>query len=81
MQPGVVRGPSPRAYSPSAKRRLAGALVARTTDRRAPRLRGGEAEDYDDRTIDELRVRAAEFDIEGRSSMSNDELINALRQH
>lgn len=43
--------------------------------------RGGEVEDYDGRTVDELRERAAELDIEGRSSMSKDELIAALRHH
>ena len=43
--------------------------------------RGGHAEDYEDRTVDELSERAAELDIEGRSSMSTDELIDALRHH
>jgi hypothetical protein len=43
--------------------------------------RGGEARDHDDRTVEELRQRAAELDIEGRSSMSKDELIDALRNH
>lgn len=43
--------------------------------------RGGEAADYDDRTVEELRERAAELDIEGRSSMSKSELIDALRNH
>ena len=43
--------------------------------------RGGSAEDYDDRTVDELRKRAAELDIEGRSSMTKSELIDALRNH
>ncbi|EON25694.1 MULTISPECIES: DUF7218 family protein [Nocardioides] len=43
--------------------------------------RGGEATDYDDRTVEELRERAAELDIEGRSQMSKDELIEALRHH
>ena len=43
--------------------------------------KGGKAEDYDDRTVDELRERAAEIGIEGRSGMSKDELISALRDH
>jgi hypothetical protein len=43
--------------------------------------KGGEAEDYEDRTVDELRERAAELDIEGRSEMDKDELIDALRNH
>lgn len=43
--------------------------------------RGGEAPDYENRTVEELRERAAELDIEGRSSMSKDELISALRDH
>jgi hypothetical protein len=36
---------------------------------------------YEERTIEELRERAAELQIEGRSSMSKDELIAALRDH
>ena len=43
--------------------------------------RGGRAQDYEDRTVDELRERAAELDIEGRSSMTKAELIDALRHH
>lgn len=43
--------------------------------------RGGEAADYDERTVDELRERAAELGIERRTSMSKDELIDALRNH
>lgn len=43
--------------------------------------RGGDAKDYEDRTVEELRERAAELDIEGRSSMTKAELIDALRHH
>jgi hypothetical protein len=35
---------------------------------------------YEDRSIEELRERARELDIEGRSTMTKDELIAALRQ-
>jgi hypothetical protein len=43
--------------------------------------RGGKGESYEDRTVDELRERAAEIGIEGRSKMSKDGLIDALRNH
>jgi hypothetical protein len=43
--------------------------------------RGGEAENYEDRTREELEERAAEIGIEGRSNMSKGELIDALRNH
>jgi hypothetical protein len=43
--------------------------------------KGGQAEDYDERTKDELEDRARELGIEGYSEMSKDELINALRNH
>lgn len=43
--------------------------------------RGGEAKDYDSRSVDELHDRAKELGIEGHSSMDKDELIDALRNH
>ena len=43
----------------------------RTPDRRT----------YEERTLEELRERAGELQLEGRSTMSKDELIAALRQH
>jgi hypothetical protein len=46
------------------------------TQDRAPDRRS-----YEERSLEELRERARELDIEGRSSMSRDELIAALRQH
>ena len=43
--------------------------------------KGGKAEDYEDRTKDELMQRAREVGIEGRSKMDKSELIDALRNH
>lgn len=43
--------------------------------------RGGEAEDYEDRTVDELRERAKELDIQGYSDLRKAELIELLRNH
>ena len=43
--------------------------------------RGGRSGSYDDWTVDDLRERAEELDVEGRSSMSKDDLIEALRNH
>jgi hypothetical protein len=41
--------------------------------------KGGESGSYDDWTVEELRDRAAELDVEGRSDMNKSELIEALR--
>jgi hypothetical protein len=43
----------------------------RTPDRRA----------YEERTLEELQKRAGELQLQGRSAMSKDELIAALRKH
>jgi hypothetical protein len=43
--------------------------------------RGGKAEDYDDRTVDELRSRAKELGLQGYSGKKKSELINLLRNH
>jgi hypothetical protein len=58
-------------------RRVAGLVQAaqagqeRTPDRRT----------YEEGTLEQLRERAGELQLEGRSAMSKDELIAALRQH
>jgi hypothetical protein len=43
--------------------------------------RGGEADPYEEWTVDELRDRAAEIGIDGRSDMDKSKLIDALRNH
>lgn len=43
--------------------------------------RGGNAEDYEERTVDELRDRAKELGIEGVSKLRKGELIDRLRNH
>lgn len=44
-----------------------------------PSKKGGHSQSYEDWTKDELYDRAKELDVEGRSSMTKDELIDALR--
>ncbi len=40
-----------------------------------------EASAEDEMTVEELRVRAAELEIEGRSTMSKAQLVRAIRRH
>ncbi|XPP25472.1 MAG: Rho termination factor N-terminal domain-containing protein [Leucobacter sp.] len=43
--------------------------------------RGGKAEDYEDRTVAELRRRAKELGLSGYSGLRKAELIRKLRDH
>ncbi|PRZ42254.1 Rho termination factor-like protein [Antricoccus suffuscus] len=43
--------------------------------------RGGKSGSYEDWKVEDLRRRAAEIGIDGRSSMKKDELVKALRNH
>jgi hypothetical protein len=53
-----------------------------TTKAVSPRQdRRPDGRTYEERTVEELRERASELEIEGRASMSKDELIVALRDH
>lgn len=55
------------------------ANAAANSSREEVGRKGGEAGSYDDWTVDELQDRARELDIEGRSKMNKEELIDALR--
>jgi hypothetical protein len=56
------------------------ARIANTPRKEAGR-RGGTSARYEDWTVDDLRRRAGEIGIEGRSDMNKRELIDALRNH
>lgn len=43
--------------------------------------KGGEQPAYEEWTVDELQERAQELDVEGRSQMNKEELIDELRNH
>ena len=59
--------------------RIANAVAAEGIS--AVAKRGGESGSYDDWTVADLRRRAAELEVSGRSTMSKAELVSALREH
>ena len=56
------------------------ANAAANTSRSEVGRKGGKAGSYDDWTVAQLRKRAAELDIRGRSSMKRAQLVRALRR-
>lgn len=56
------------------------ARIANTDAEEASR-RGGQSPPYEEWTVEELRDKAQEVGIEGRSDMDKSELIDALRNH
>lgn len=65
-------------YSKEKSARIAN---AQANSKQTPSKDGGKANKYEDRTKDELYQKAKEVGIDGRSNMSKDELIDALRNH
>ena len=55
------------------------ANAAANTSRQRVSKKGGESGSYDDWTVAQLRKRAGELEIRGRSSMKRAQLIRALR--
>lgn len=67
-----------KGYSKEKSARIAN---AQANDDQQPSKEGGESKKYEQRTKKELYERAKKVGASGRSSMSKDELINALRNH
>jgi hypothetical protein len=57
------------------------ANAAASTSRSKVGKKGGKSGSYDDWSVQDLRKRAGQLDIKGRSSMNKRELVNALRNH
>lgn len=65
----------------ASKEKAARIANAKANPEQHPSRKGGKAQSYDEWHVDELRDRAAELGIEGRSKMRKAELIDALRNH
>jgi len=90
MMPGRKPGPSvkdPKVYeklrdegnSKQKSARIANASA--NSSRSKVGRKGGKAGSYDDMSVEQLRKRASEIGISGRSSMNKSELVKALRDH
>ena len=65
----------------ASKQKAARIANAQANSAMNPSRKGGKAAPYEEWSRDELYDRAKELDIEGRSGMKKDELIEALRHH
>ncbi|MEO0360647.1 MAG: Rho termination factor N-terminal domain-containing protein [Pseudomonadota bacterium] len=63
----------------ASKEKAARIANAQADPDRDPSKKGGKAPPYEEWTYDELYDRAQELEVDGRSKMSKDELIEALR--
>ena len=65
----------------ASKEKAARIANAKANDDQHPSEKGGKQPPYEDWTKEELYDRAQELDIDGRSDMDKDALIDALRNH
>ena len=65
----------------ASKQKAAAIANAQVNDDMSPSQKGGKAPPYEDWTKDDLYERAQELEIDGRSDMTKDELISALRNN
>ncbi|WP_422363626.1 DUF7218 family protein [Pyruvatibacter mobilis] len=65
----------------ASKEKAARIANAQADPSRSPSEKGGSNPPYEEWTKDELYDRAQEIGIEGRSSMTKDDLIDVLRSH
>ena len=65
----------------ASKQKAAAIANAQASDDQNPGKKGGKQPPYEDWTKDDLYARAQELDIDGRSDMTKDELIQALRNN
>ena len=65
----------------ASKEKAARIANANASDEMEPSEKGGKAPPYEEWTKDDLYARAQEIGIDGRSDMTKDELIEALRSH
>jgi hypothetical protein len=63
----------------ASKQKAARISNAQADDTRDPSKKGGEADAYEDWTVDALRARARDLSIEGRSVMNKQQLVESLR--
>lgn len=63
----------------ASKQKAARIANAQASDTQEPGAKGGRRPPYEERTKDDLMELARERDIRGRSSMTKDDLIAALR--
>ncbi len=57
------------------------ANAAANSSRKQVGKRGGKSPSYEEWTVTELRRRARELEIDGRSSMNKSQLVHALRSN